>query len=41
MGHEALTVCLIIANRIEKNANGSYHIFMENLIKYVLSKLTS
>ncbi len=41
MGHEALTVCLIIANRIEKNANGSYHIFMENLIKYVLNKLTS
>jgi len=41
MGHEALTVCLIIANRVNKNANVSYHDAMETLIRLVLHRLTS
>lgn len=39
--HEALTVCLIIANRLEKKANGNYHQSMERMIKFVLDRLTS
>lgn len=41
LGHEALTVCLIIANRVSKQANSNYHPFMESLIKRVLDRLTS
>ena len=41
LGHEALTVCLIIANRVQKNANADYHQSMETLIKLVLERLTS
>jgi uridine phosphorylase len=41
LGHEALTVCLIIANRVKKEANADYHGSMENLIKLVLERLTS
>lgn len=41
LGHEALTVCLIIANRLKKEANSNYHQSMETLIKLVLDRLTS
>jgi len=41
LGHEALTVCLIIANRISKEANSSYHESIEKLINLVLNRLTS
>ncbi len=41
LGHDALTICLIIANRINKNANASYHDAMETLIELVLDRLTS
>lgn len=39
MGHHALTVCLIIANRLSKQANGDYHTSMKKLIQLVLDKL--
>jgi uridine phosphorylase len=41
LGHEALTICLIIANRIKKEANSNYRQSMETLIKIVLDRLTS
>ena len=41
LGHEALTICLIIANRVKKDANANYHESMETLIKFVLERLTS
>ncbi|HEY3371624.1 MAG TPA: nucleoside phosphorylase [Prolixibacteraceae bacterium] len=41
LGHEALTVCLIIANRVKKEANGNYYESMETLIKFVLERITS
>lgn len=41
MGHHALTVCLIIANRLSKQTNGDYHAKMKELIKLVLDRLTS
>jgi len=41
LGHEALTICLIIANRVKKEANSDYHQQMESLVKLVLSRLTS
>lgn len=41
LGHDALTICLIIANRVNKNANASYHDAMETLIELVLDRLTS
>jgi len=40
LGHEALTVCLIIANRVAHKANESYHSVMESLIITVLQQLT-
>lgn len=40
LGHHALTVCLIIANRVTREANESYHGEMEKLIRVVLDKLT-
>jgi uridine phosphorylase len=40
LGHQALTICLIIANRIKKEANSNYHQSMETLIKLVLDRLT-
>lgn len=39
--HEALTICLIIANRVKKEANADYHESMETLISLVLDRLTS
>jgi len=41
MGHEALTICLIIANRVNKDANTGYHDAMETLIRLVLERLTA
>lgn len=41
LDHEALTICLIIANRLKKDANANYHEGMETLIKFVLERLTS
>lgn len=41
LGHEALTICLIIANRVKKEANSSYQHSMESLIKLALERLTS
>jgi uridine phosphorylase len=40
LGHQALTVCLIIANRVTKQANENYRPIMEKLIKKVLDNLT-
>ncbi len=40
LGHEALTICLIIANRVSGNASKDYHPHMNELIEYVLSKLS-
>jgi uridine phosphorylase len=40
LGHEALTVCLIIANRITGDANNNYYDEMKKLIKKVLDTLT-
>ncbi len=41
LGHEALTICLIIANRVNKEASANYHQPMQTLIKLVLDRLTS
>ena len=41
LGHEALTICLIIANRVKKEANADYHESMKTLISLVLDRLTS
>lgn len=41
LGHEALTICLIIANRLKKEANSNYHGSMEALVRLVLDRLTS
>ncbi len=41
LGHQALTVCLIIANRVTNEANPDYHPEMEKLILKVLGQLTS
>lgn len=40
LGHKALTVCLLIANRVSLTANESYHDEMKKLIQIVLNKLT-
>ncbi len=40
LGHEALTICLIIANRVTKAANENYREVMEKLVKKVLDGLT-
>lgn len=41
LGHEAVTVCLAIANRPLKDALKDYHSKMEELIEYTLDKITS
>lgn len=38
LGHQAVTVCAIIANRVTLDANNAYHPFMEKLVKLVLDK---
>lgn len=40
LGHQALTVCLIIANRITGAASTDYKPLMKNLIEKILDKLT-
>jgi len=40
LGHEALTVCLAIANRVTKAYSENYHIYMDNLIDTILERLT-
>lgn len=40
LGHEALTVCLIIANRVVLTANENYNEEMKKLILLVLERLT-
>ena len=39
LGHEALTICLIIANRATLAANENYYPYMKSLVEYVLEKL--
>ncbi len=41
LGHEALTICLIIANRVTLTANENYRSEMRRLIKIVLDRLTN
>lgn len=40
LGHEAVTVCLMIANRQVKSANEEYHREMETMVREVLTQLT-
>lgn len=40
LGHNALTICAIIANRVVKNANESYQEAIEQLIKLVLEQIS-
>ena len=40
MGHEALTICTIIANRVTLDANENYHPAMKKLVEYVLEMIT-
>lgn len=40
LGHNALTICLIIANRVTKEYAGDYKPLMKELIKLVLNTLT-
>ena len=39
LGHEALAICLVIANRINKNTTRNYRDHIKNLIEYVLNKI--
>ncbi|MDP4184626.1 MAG: phosphorylase, partial [Bacteroidota bacterium] len=39
LGHNALTICLIIANRVTRVANNNYYPNMQNLIELILEKL--
>jgi len=41
LGHDALTICLIIANRITGEADENYHDNMKTLINKVLNNITS
>ncbi len=40
LGHQALTICVIIANRVSKTFSKDYKPRVEDLIKYTLDKLT-
>jgi uridine phosphorylase len=40
MGHKALTICAIIANRVTLEANENYQPVMKKLVEYILEKLT-
>lgn len=39
LGHEATTICLVIANRFQKVALEDYHTAMKELIKYTLERI--
>ncbi|WP_431124199.1 nucleoside phosphorylase [Flagellimonas flava] len=41
LGHEAIAICLIIANRLNKEANQNYRDNVKELISYVLYKITT
>lgn len=41
LGHKALTLCLIIANRTTKDASENYHPHMEKLVQFVLDKIST
>ncbi len=41
LGHKAITLCAIIANRVTKEANDHYEPLIKSLIEYVLNKLTA
>jgi uridine phosphorylase len=41
LGHKALTVSLIITNRLDKKANIDYHNKMNNLIQLILNRITT
>lgn len=41
LGHEAIAICLIIANRLNKEANENYRGKVKELIEYVLHKITT
>ncbi|MGX1927787.1 nucleoside phosphorylase [Flagellimonas sp. 2504JD4-2] len=41
LGHEAIAICLIIANRLNKEANKNYRDNVKELITYVLHKITA
>lgn len=40
LGHQALTVCIIIANRINRDASSDYKPVMKRLVNKILDKLT-
>ena len=40
LGHQACTVCAVIANRYSKSVNADYQLIMNNLIETVLDRLT-
>ena len=40
LGHKALTVCMIIANRLTLQANADHKLLMQRLVKKILDKLT-
>jgi uridine phosphorylase len=40
LGHETVTVCAIIANRVAKEYSKNYHLAVEQLIQLVLERLT-
>jgi uridine phosphorylase len=39
LGHKALTVCMVVANRKAKEANANYKNQIEDLIKLVLDRI--
>jgi uridine phosphorylase len=39
LGHKALTICMVIANRRAKEANTGYRNQIEDLIKIVLERI--
>jgi uridine phosphorylase len=39
MGHKAMTVCSIIANRVALESNADYQVSIEDLIKIVLERI--
>ncbi|MEX0312640.1 MAG: nucleoside phosphorylase [Allomuricauda sp.] len=41
LGHDAIAICLIIANRLNKEANKNYRDKVKELISYVLHKITA
>ena len=39
MGHKAMTVCMVVANRLAKDVNTTYKNNIEELIKLVLERI--